>query len=145
MVADAVLPGGRLLSFASTWKTLRRENVTTSLIADVVAQLSESAGNAVVAPGAILLGHLDDQVFELLVDTGSPHGLSLLRTIEFLRHQLTMPGENRVGFDDGGDFCQGLLAELLDDLSQDRAFGVGPLNTPRNLLAQGTARFDHEV
>jgi len=29
---------------------------------------------------------LDDEVFEFLVDTGSPYGLSLGRTIEFLRY-----------------------------------------------------------
>jgi hypothetical protein len=54
-----------------------------------------------------------------------------------------MPGENGVGFDDGGDFFQGLLAELLAELSQGLALGVGELNTPRNLLAQDTVLFDH--
>ena len=54
-----------------------------------------------------------------------------------------MPGENRVGFDDGGDFFQGLLAELLAELSQGLALGVGELNTPLNLLAQDTVLCDH--
>jgi len=93
------------------------ENVAHTLIADVIAQFGQGADNAVITPAAIFLSHLDDQVFNLFVDTGSSHGLSLLRAIEFLRHQFTMPGQDGVGFDDGGDFLQGLFTELLADRS----------------------------
>src|SRR5262252_5887593 len=112
-LAESRVPRGRLLAVWSTWKAPTLENIAHGLIADVVAQLGESAGNAVITPGTILLGHLHDQVFEFLGDTRSSHGLSLLGAIEFLSHQLAMPGENRIGFDEGGDFLQRLLAEFL--------------------------------
>jgi hypothetical protein len=47
-----------------------------------------------------------------------------------------MPGQNRIGFDDGGDFFQGLLAELLTNLSESSALGVGELYASFNLVAQ---------
>src|SRR5215510_6730023 len=130
MDANKFLPRGRLLALRSAWKAPALENIAHGLIADVVAQLGESAGNAVITPGTILLGHLDDQVFECLVDTGSSHGLSLRGAIEFLSHQLAMPGENRLGFDNGGDFLQRLLAEFLADRGQGLALDVGKLDPP---------------
>src|SRR5262245_31605242 len=87
---------------------------------------------------AILLGHVDDPVFNLSVDTGSSHGLSLLGAIEFLRHQFPMPGQDGVRFDDGGDFLQGLFTELLANRSRRLALGIGKLHAPCNLVAQDT-------
>jgi hypothetical protein len=143
MEANKFLPRSRLLAVWSAWKAPALENIAYGLIADVVAQLGESTGNAVITPGTILLGHVDDQVFEFPVDTRSSHGLSLRGAIEFLSHQLAMPGENRLGFDDGSDFLQRLLAEFLADLGQGLALGVGKLDPPCNVVAQNPILFDH--
>src|SRR5262252_9707909 len=118
MGADTFLPRGRLLALGSSWEAAALENVTHALIADVVAQLGQGAGNAVVAPAAIFLGHVHDQVFKLFVDTGASYRLSLLGAIEFLSHQFAMPGEDGGGFDDSGDFLQRSLPQLLTDLGQ---------------------------
>ena len=67
----------------------------------------------------------------------------MLGAIEFLRDQFTMPGQDGVGFDDGGDFLQGLFTELLAERSQCLALGVGELHAPCNLIAQDTVLFDH--
>jgi hypothetical protein len=55
-----------------------------------------------------------------------------------------MPGENRLRFDDGGDFFQGLLAELFADFSQGPALSIGEQYTSFNLLAQDTI-FGNEI
>ena len=89
-------------------QTTTFENVAHSLIADVITQFGKGAGNAIVAPGAILSGHADNPVFEVLVDTGPPRRLALLRAIEFVSGELAMPPQNGIGFDDGGNFLQGL-------------------------------------
>ncbi len=54
-----------------------------------------------------------------------------------------MPGQDGVGFDDGGDFLQSLFPELLADRSQRLALSVGELHAPCNLVAQDTVFFDH--
>jgi hypothetical protein len=42
------------------------EDIAHRLVTDLVTQLSQSASNAVVAPGRILLGYLDDSLFDIL-------------------------------------------------------------------------------
>ena len=79
---------------------------------------------------------MHDQVFKLFVDTGSSHGLSLRGAIEFLRHQFAMPGEDGGGFDDGGDFLQGLLPQLLANLREGLPFAIAESNAPLDLVTQ---------
>ena len=55
-----------------------------------------------------------------------------------------MPGENRVGFDDGGDFLQGLLAQLLADVGQRLAFAIRQPHATCDLVAQD-AIFCHQI
>jgi hypothetical protein len=68
----------------------------------------------------------------------------LFRAIEFLSDELAMPGENRIGLDDVGYFLQSVLTQLLSELSQSLAFGVGEPHAPLNLMAQD-AIFSHEI
>ena len=89
-----------------------------------VAQVGQGPDDAVIAPGAILLGHADNQGLQLRVYLGTAWGLALLGAVKFLGHELAVPGENGVGLDDGGDFLEGLLAQLLADLSQRLALAV---------------------
>jgi hypothetical protein len=53
-----------------------------------------------------------------------------------------MPCQERVGFDDGGNFFEGLFAQFLADLGQSLALGIGERYTPFNLFAQNTIFFD---
>ena len=55
-----------------------------------------------------------------------------------------MPAQNRLGFDNGGDFLQRLLAELLADLCQSLALAVTQSYTSLELIAEHTI-FSHEV
>jgi hypothetical protein len=83
-------------------------------------------------------------VFEFFVDTRPAHGFSLFRAIKFLGHKLAMPGEYGIGFDDGGDVFEGLLAEFLADLGEGLTLGASELYTSFNLLAQD-AIFGSEI
>jgi hypothetical protein len=46
-----------------------------------------------------------------------------------------VPAENGIGFDDGSDFLQGFLPQLLTDLRQGFAFAVTQPDAPCNLVA----------
>ena len=89
------------------------EDVAHGLIADLVAQMGQGAGNAIVAPAAIFLGHLDDQVFQFFIDTGTSRRLALAGAIEFVGGEFALPGEDGVRLDDMGDFFQGFLARAF--------------------------------
>jgi hypothetical protein len=49
-----------------------------------------------------------------------------------------VPAENRVGFDDIGDFLQGLLPQLLADLGEGFALAIAQPHTPLDLVTQQT-------
>jgi len=46
-------------------------HVSHSLVRDVMAEIGEGAGDPVVAPSAVVLGHADDQLFNLRADSRS--------------------------------------------------------------------------
>ncbi len=135
VAADKFLPRRGLLTIGSSRDTPALEDIANRLIADLIAQMGQGTGDTVVTPAPILFGHLDNEVFEFLIDTRPSYGASLLGAVEFFGHELTMPGENGVGFDDVGDFFEGLLAQLYPNLSQRLALGVTEPETAFDLLS----------
>ena len=129
-------PGGRLAAFRSCWDAPTLEDIAHGLIADLIAQMSQGTRQAVVAPAAIFLGHLDDQIFKFFLDTGTSRRLALVGAIEFVSGEFALPGEDGIRFDDLGDFFQGFLAELFADLGQGLALGVCELHASLDLIAQ---------
>jgi hypothetical protein len=49
-----------------------------------------------------------------------------------------MPGENRIGFDNGGDVFEGLLAEFSADLGEGLTFAIREPYASFNPVAQDT-------
>ena len=76
------------------------QDVAYRLRTDCQAQVGQSADDAVIAPGAILPGHADNQRFELLVDFGTAWRLPRLGAVKLLGDQFAVPGQDGVGFDD---------------------------------------------
>ena len=112
------------------------QDVAHRLVTDRIVQVGQGSDDPVVAPGAILPRHAHDQRLQRRVDRGAPWGLALLRAIKFLRHKFAVPAENRVGFDDVGDFLQYLLAQLMTDFRQSVALTITELHTPLDLVAE---------
>src|SRR5882724_11220480 len=114
--ADECFPRGGGLALGCRRKTMALENVAHRLVTHSVSQVRQGPHDPVVAPGAILPRHAHHQGLQLLVDRGAARSLALLGSIKLLRHALAMPAENRVGLDNGGDFFQSPLAQLLTDV-----------------------------
>lgn len=110
-------------------------NIAHGLITDLIAQMGQSPGNPVIAPGAILLCHLHDQVFQLFLDAGATEGFPLRGTIKLLGHQLAMPAQDGVGLRNVRDFLQRLLPQLLAELGSGCAFGGTQMQTTCDLVA----------
>src|SRR5262245_65075789 len=129
MRTDELFPGSGRLALGRRRDAMALEDVAHGLVTDSVSEVHQGANEPVVAPGAILPRHAHHQRLQLRVDRGTPWGPALLRAVEFPGHKLTVPGENGVRFDDGGDFLEGLLAELLADCGQCLAFAVRQRDT----------------
>jgi len=90
------------------------------------------------------LRHTDYQRLHFLVDHGAPWGCALYRAVKLLRDEFAVPGENRVRFDDVSHFLQGLLPQLVADLSERLALAVTEVHASCELVAEH-AIFRHEV
>jgi hypothetical protein len=111
------------------------ENAAHGLVTDGVPKVGQGADDSVVAPGAILLGHADDQRFQIRIDRGATGSLALLRAVKFLGDQCAVPAENRIGLDDLRHFQQGLLAQLLADDGEGFALAITQLDATFELVA----------
>src|ERR1700752_1154310 len=116
MRADEFLPrrGGHTLW--SCWEAMPFQDIPHGLVTDRIAQISQGADDPVLAPGAVLLCHTDDQGLDLLVVHRAAGHLALLSGIPFLVHELPGPAKNRVGLDDRGHVREGPLSQLLANL-----------------------------
>jgi hypothetical protein len=74
---------------------------------------------------------------------GAPWHLALPRAIEFLRHELPVPGQDGLRFNDAGHLLKGLFTRLPAHLSQGHAFHVAQSYAPLDLLMQD-AVFHHQ-
>jgi hypothetical protein len=107
MCANELVPGHGLFAFGGRRNPMVLEDVTHRLVTDRIAQMRQRISDTILAPGATLLGHANDQGFERLVDLGASWDLALSGAIKLLRHQLPLPGEDRVGRDDSGYLRRG--------------------------------------
>src|SRR5215510_13457883 len=144
MRADKLLPRGRGLPLWSRWKAMAFQDVAHRLVADSVPEVREGSDNPIIAPGTILARHAYHQRFHFLVDHGTAGRLPLRGTIELLRYEFAVPGQDGVGFDDGGHLFEGFLPQLLADLSQSLALAIAEAHAALNLAAQDTI-FRHQV
>ena len=112
------------------------EDIAYRLITHCQAEVGQGADNPVIAPRTILLGHADNQGFQLWVDLRSSWSLALGGAVKLLGHQFAVPAENRVRLDDRGHLLQGLLAQLLADLGEGCALSIGEAHAPLQLVAQ---------
>jgi hypothetical protein len=90
-----------------------------------MAEVGESAGDAIVTPAFVLPGHAKDQPFEFRADGWTTRVGTMLRAVELAGDQPTIPGEDRFRFRNTGHFRQTLPPERFSDFGEGRALGVG--------------------
>ena len=112
------------------------QDVTHRLSTDGQAQVGQGTDKTVITPGAVFLGHADDQRLELWGDFGAAWGLPLGGTVKLLGDEFPVPGEDGGGFDDCRHFLERLFAQLVADFGQRRAFAICQPQTTGDLMAQ---------
>ena len=80
-------------------------------IGDVVTDVGQCSLDSIVAPRRVLSGKPQNGIHDDLTDAGPANSLSFVAVVPLLRHELTMPAENRVGSHNGGQLQQCLPAE----------------------------------
>src|SRR6266850_6846751 len=136
MCADELVPSPGLLAFGGWGHAVTLEDVSHGLVADGIAQVSHGSDDAIVSPGAVLLGEPYHQRLQFCLDGRAPWRLALRRAVELLCHQHTMPGEDGLRLDDGGYLGQGLPPELFPKFGQRLPLATTQPHAARDLLTQ---------
>src|SRR5262249_15497727 len=112
------------------------QDVTDSLVGNTMAEVGESANDAVVSPARVLAGHPDDEGFDLRRDRGTPWAGRTFGSVEFLGNQPAVPSHDGIREGDGGNLLKVLAAEPLADLRESRALRIGKAQTRSQMRAE---------
>ena len=134
--ANELAPRRRLRTLRRWRQAVLLQNVADRPIADLVSEIGERSGDAIVAPASILGGEVDDEPFDLLADRRSTSPSSFLRSVELLRDQTSMPREDGLRLDDRCNLSERSTTKSLTDLREYSTFAVGQLRTTRDLVAE---------
>jgi hypothetical protein len=80
---------------------------------NVMPQIRQGPLDAAIAPGRILFGHTDHELFDLLGHTRSAKRSAMPAPVELLRNQAVVPAHEGVGRRDRGHLLQALTAERV--------------------------------
>jgi hypothetical protein len=94
------------------------EHVSHRLVRNVVAEIRQGTGNAVVPPTAVLLSHPDNESFQRRIDSPAWRDSSALGSVELLGNEVPVPSQNGVGIGHAGHLVQTFAAESFPDLGE---------------------------
>src|SRR5215510_11098047 len=144
MDTDELLPRHRLFALRGRWDAVTFQDVAHGLSADCIAQVGQCTYNAVISPGAILLGHPYHYVFNLLRDVRTADRRLGLGTITLLVRTHTVPRQDGIGLGYCRYLFQSFFAQLLAHRGEFSALAHCELHPTLNLLAEEPI-FGHQV
>ena len=123
-------PGPALLAFWRGFQPVRPEHVGNRASRHLMPEVVESTPDASVASVAILSGHPDDEVTDLVHDPWTTR-YATAAAIVFPADQLSMPAQECVRRDEGLQLTKRLATERLGLRGQATALGIGEPETAR--------------
>src|SRR4051812_31175272 len=133
---DEVLPTRALAAFRRWRDAVALQNVSDRLIGELMAEIGESASNAIVTPAFVLLGHAEDQRFDFTADARTSRVGAMPRAVELAGDQPTIPGEDGLRFRNTGYPRETLPPQPPADFGQVRALDVRKPQSSGNVGAQ---------
>jgi len=112
------------------------QNVPDRLVRELMAEIGESAGDAIVTPAFVLLGHADDESLDIGCNAWTSRVGAMLRAVELAGDQTAIPREDGFGLRNRGYFRQTLPPEPLADFGESRALGVRKPQSSGNVGAK---------
>jgi hypothetical protein len=90
-----------------------------------VAEIGESADDAIITPAFVFLRHADDECFDFRADTRTSRVGATIRAVELAGNQTSIPGEDGFRFGNTGYLRQTRPTQPAPDLSERGALGIG--------------------
>ena len=88
-------------------------------------EIRQTPLDATVAPGGVLLGHLDGELLDLLRHGRPPQLGAAFAPVELLRNQAFVPTHEGVWRGERGDLFEALPTERVSERGKTTAFGIG--------------------
>src|SRR6266404_4045557 len=101
-----------------------------------MAQICQGTYDPIVAPTRIFPRHLHDQAFCFLIYLGAPYTSTESRPIKFVRDELPIPTQNRIGLGRCRHVLQCLSTQAVSDLGQCRLFSFRKQQPTLDLTSQ---------
>src|SRR5258706_12927804 len=101
-----------------------------------MAEICQGAYDPIVAPARIFPRHLHDQAFFFLIYLGAPYTSTESRPIKFVRDELPIPTQNRIGLGRCRHVLQSLSTQAVSDLGQCRLFSFRKQQPTLDLTSQ---------
>src|SRR6516165_4115071 len=141
MPGEKLLPGGFPLTLRSRFQPVLLQNAGNRAARHLMAQISERSLDSPVAPIAVLSGHADHQLLDLVCRAWTARA-ALLATIVLPGDQPAMPGQERCGCHNRGQIIKHTPAQFLGPDGQASPLVVAkPHSLTSELLPQHAILF----
>src|SRR5258706_4033915 len=101
-----------------------------------MAEICQGAYDPIVAPARIFPRHLHDQAFCFLIYLGAPYTSTEFRSIKFIRDELPIPTQNRIGLGRCRHVLQSHSTQAVSDLGQCHRFSFCKQQPTPDLTSQ---------
>jgi len=133
---DEIMPGRSSKALGRRLDTGFLQDVLDGRPADVMSEVSESTGEACIAPARVFSCSSKDHFANLFGRRRAANRSPAIRCVELLRDQPSMPAENRIWRDNCRDLTENLSAEWLAEFSESPTFAIVQLDPAFDLLLE---------
>src|SRR6266700_2780983 len=99
-------------------------------------QIGERPHNPIIAPGPVLLGDANNQLFNFSVDPRPARGSTVLRAIEIARDEPSVPSQDGLWQSGSRHLAKSLAAQPMANLAELRSLSVREAQPPLHLAPQ---------
>src|SRR5262245_26203556 len=118
------------------------QEVSHGDLVDVMADIGQRPLDAAVPPGRVVVGHLQDECFNLIRDTGPSQLIALLATVKLLSDELFVPAHEGIRGGERGQRFETIATNWKGEGCETMAFGIGESDTsPTKLRMEGSILF----
>jgi hypothetical protein len=82
------------------------QDIADSLVGHLIPQIGQRSHNPVIPPAGVLASQANHQILDLCTGARPARRAALLGAIEFLSHQLAIPGKNGIGSGEARNLLQ---------------------------------------
>jgi hypothetical protein len=101
------------------------QDVAHGNVIHAMSQMSQGALDAAITPRRVVVGHVQDERFDLIRDTRTPSLPTPLAAVQLMSDELCVPAHQGFGRGESGQGCEACAANRKGEGRETTAFGIG--------------------